>query len=211
MKKKMKSPLKCEVCGKSRPKCDRAVYLAHGNGGAHGVAPAHKKCVEAFGDQVQGWNEDPGWYVRGKTPTLTEYRHADSSLQQSRPKKKKLPPKSAWDDAAALIRVRKVIAKRAGNVLLTGLKCLDVEALCRLAEARLDALRLTEERPDEFTDDCSECDGKGWVALHCNECGVELNEKNAPNAEEYRGDVCDKCELINRIAGQDRHGNPVPR
>ncbi len=62
----------CHICGKSAPRCDRAVYLAHGNGGAYGVAPAHKKCVEAAGEVVQEWNEELGWYVRGRQPFLKD-------------------------------------------------------------------------------------------------------------------------------------------
>lgn len=64
--------LVCHICEKSKPPCDRGVYLAHGNGGAYSSAPAHKKCVDAFGDAVEGWNEDPGWYVRGAKPGLKD-------------------------------------------------------------------------------------------------------------------------------------------
>jgi hypothetical protein len=79
---------KCHICEKSSPRCDRAVYLAHGNGGAYGVAPAHKKCVEATFEETghgKSWNEELGWYVRGDQPELkTEGVEEDSGV---RPKK----------------------------------------------------------------------------------------------------------------------------
>jgi hypothetical protein len=62
----------CYICEKSSPPCDRGIYLAHGNGGAYSGAAAHSKCVKKFGDAVEGWNEEYGWYVRGKTPTLKD-------------------------------------------------------------------------------------------------------------------------------------------
>lgn len=67
----------CHICCKATPKCDRAVYLAHGNGGAYGCAPAHKACVElaiALELPVTSWNEEEGWYVRGDTPSLSDVR-----------------------------------------------------------------------------------------------------------------------------------------
>lgn len=63
----------CTICEKSEPAPDRGVYLAHGNGGAYGTAPAHSTCVQkAIDDElpVTGWNEEPGWYVRGDVPKL---------------------------------------------------------------------------------------------------------------------------------------------
>lgn len=114
-----------------------------------------------------------------------------------------------FNKTAALKRVQALTTSRAGTARVT-LKNLDLYLVVQLAEVGLEASRLTDERnaAGDFIDDCAECDGKGWAQLRCNNCGVDLTEKNAPDEYGYRGDICAKCEREDKAAGRDRHGNP---
>ena len=97
--------------------------------------------------------------------------------------------KRRWSETAALKRVRKVIGRRAGNANLCGLKVLDVELVCRLAERARD-----ERRPDNARD-CGVCEGEGWVEATCNSCGMSLTKRNVAQPFGYEGDdVCKKCK-----------------
>lgn len=94
--------------------------------------------------------------------------------------------------SAAIARLQRVSDRHAGNIILMGVKVVDLDLV-------LQAARLGFERLDEplEADECDDCGGKGWVLPRCNGCNVELTDQNRAWDEE-ESSLCRECEKEER-------------